>query len=74
MQYVKRIKALRIDRDLKQVEIAKILGISQQQYSLIEKGYRELHIDQLEKLCIFYNVSADYIIGFTFEPKELPRK
>lgn len=62
MNYVKRIRDIREDKDLKQSDIAKILGIKQQQYSRIETGERELHIDQLIKLCQFYKLSADYIL------------
>lgn len=33
-----------------------------------------LPLETLKNLCIFYNVSADYILGFTDEPKALPKK
>lgn len=65
---------LRIDNDLFQSDVAKILGISQQYYSEYEKGKRELPIRHLIKLCKLYNVSADYILGFTEEQKKLPLK
>lgn len=74
VKYINRLKILRADKDLSQSDIGKILGIRQQQYSRIETGERELHLDQLINLCIFYNVSADYILGFTDEPKALPKK
>ena len=68
MIHLGRLKALREDRDLSQTQIAKILDISQVTYSQYERGVRELHIDQLKTLCEFYNVSADYILGFTNIP------
>lgn len=58
-----RLKELRVDNDLSQDFIAHLLDISQQQYSLYENEYRNLPIDLLIKLCKFYNVSADYILG-----------
>lgn len=61
----KRIKNLREDRDLKQKEIASYLNITQQQYSLYEKGIREIPIDLLIKLADFYNVSIDYLVNRT---------
>lgn len=66
MDYVKIIRDIREDRNLKQCDIAKVLGISQQQYSRIETGERELHIDQLIKLCAYYQLSADYILNINY--------
>ena len=68
MKY-KRIRELREDHDRKQKEIADILNISQQQYSLYENGNRDIKTEQIIKLCLFYNVSADYILGL---PKGMP--
>lgn len=70
----KIIYELRIDNDLYQSDVAKKLGISQQYYSEYEKGNRELPVRHLITLCRFYNVSADYILGFTEIKKELPKK
>lgn len=51
MNYTQQLKAIRQIKNKQQKEIAEVFGISQQHYSLIEKGKRELHIDQLIKLC-----------------------
>lgn len=74
MYIIQRLRDLREDKDLNQKRIAEILNITQQQYSLYEKGQRKLPIDLLKKLCIFYNVSADYILGFTNTKKPLPKE
>ncbi len=74
MKYAQRIRDLRNDNDLKQSIVAKKIGISQQYYSEYERNKRELPIRHLIKLCEYYNVSADYILGFTDEKKELPKK
>ena len=65
MNYRERLRALREDRDLTQVEVGKIIEKSQQGYNHIETGRAELGIEDLVKLCKFYNVSADYIVGLT---------
>lgn len=65
MNYRIRIKNLREDKDLTQKEVAKVINKSQQGYSHIEEGRAELRIDDLIKLCKFYGVSADYLIGMT---------
>lgn len=63
-----RIKDLREDKDLLQSDIARILHITQQQYSNIESGRSEIRADQLIALALFYNKSTDYILGLTNEP------
>lgn len=67
--YRDRIKALREDCDLTQAELGKLLNKSQQGYNHIEAGRAELKIEDLVKICTFYNVSADYIIGLTNKKK-----
>ena len=63
MDYRERMRGLREDRDLTQLQVAKIIQKSQQGYSHIELGRAELKIEDLIKLCDFYNVPADYFIG-----------
>ena len=62
MNYRIRMRALREDNDLTQKEVAAVINKSQQGYSHIEDGRAELKIEDLIKLCKFYNVSADYFI------------
>ena len=61
------MKSLREDGDLTQTELGRVLNKSQQGYNHIEAGRAELKIDDLVKLCDFYGVSADYLIGRTDE-------
>lgn len=63
MKYTKRIRDLREDHDKTQKEIADYLGTSQTMYARYERGANELPIRHLIKLCQFYKVSADYILG-----------
>lgn len=67
MDYRVRMRNLREDRDLTQLQLGKLLNKSQQGYNHIESGRAELKIDDLIKLCDFYQVSADYLIGRTNE-------
>lgn len=73
MKTAKRIRELREDKDMTQTQIAKILNTSQTVYSRYERNERDLPIDYLYTLCVFYNVSPEYIIGFTDTPKPLPK-
>ena len=65
----RRIRDLREDHDLTQKEIAKQLNCSQQVYSNYELGQRDIPTDILIKLSNLYNVSADYILNITDNPK-----
>lgn len=59
---------MREDNDMTQSEIAKLLYISQQQYSLYEKGYRDIPTAALIKLADFYRTSTDFLLGRTNNP------
>ena len=63
MNYIKILRDLREDRDLTQLQVAEYLGTSQTMYARYERGANELPLRHLIKLCEFYNVSADYILG-----------
>ena len=67
----KRIRDLREDRDLTQKDMAKALNCSQQVYSNYELGQRDIPTDILIKLSAFYNVSTDYILGISDNPKKI---
>ncbi len=58
-----RIKEVRKASGYTQVEVAKIMYMTQQQYSRFENGVFELSYDQIIKLCKLFDVSADYLFG-----------
>lgn len=64
-----RIRNLREDHDLKQRQLAEYLNCSQRVYSNYELGQRDIPTDILIKLSAFYNVSVDYLLGLTPNPK-----
>lgn len=57
-----RLKELREDSDKKQKEIASYLKIAENTYSQYETGKRNLPIDYLPFLAIYYKTSVDYIL------------
>lgn len=66
-----RIRDLRENKNLSQAEIAKVIKTSQQHYSKIESGKADIYGEKLKLLAEFYNVSVDYILGLSDEPKPL---
>ena len=69
--YRARLRGVREDRDLTQAEVGKILNKSQQGYNHIEAGRAELKIHDLVKLCQFYNLTADYLVGLSDQPQKI---
>ncbi len=67
----KRIKDLREDNDKRQIDIAKVLDISQQYYSEYESGKRTIPINHLITLAKYYNTTIDYIVGISDEEKNI---
>ena len=71
MYHYQRIRDLREDKDMTQKNIAEILGITTQQYSLYERGDREIPFHHAITLAKFYHVSLDYIAGLTNQKRRL---
>ena len=59
--YLKRLRDLHEDHDLKQEDIASMLGIQQTVYSRYERGFQNIPLEHLVKLADYYGVSIDYI-------------
>lgn len=69
-----RIRDIREDRDLTQAQVAAIIGTTQQQYSKIETGRADISGEKLKLLAQFYNLSTDYILGLSKDPRPLDGK
>ncbi len=66
---IERLKEIREDKDIKQIEIAKLLKITQAQYSRYEMGINTIPLEKIEKLAEFYETSIDYLLYRTDEKK-----
>ncbi|MDE5994146.1 MAG: helix-turn-helix domain-containing protein [Oscillospiraceae bacterium] len=73
MHYTQRLEDLRKDKDLTQEQVAEQLGLKREQYRRYETGINEIKASFIIKVCKFYNVSADYLLGFTDTYKTLPK-
>ena len=69
MPYYKRIRVLREDRDLTQTDMGKVLSCSQRVYSNYERGDIDIPTATLIKIADFHNVSVDFLLGRTDNPK-----
>ncbi len=64
---MERLKALRKERNLKQIDVANYLGVSNSAYGNYELGQREPDFATLNKLAEYFGVSVDYLLGRTDE-------
>lgn len=64
MNYIsQRLKELRQEKGVSQKEVAHRIGVTVSAYSNYEQGIREPSIEIIKKLCKFYDVTADYLLG-----------
>lgn len=66
-----KIKNLREDSDLTQTALGKMLNMTQRKVSYLENNTYEPSIEDIKALCLFFHVSADYLLGLTKEIKHL---
>ena len=62
--FSQRLLELREKRNLNQRDLAKGIGMTQAAISRWEKNIQIPDIESLIKLCRFFDVSADYLLGF----------
>lgn len=62
-----KLKELRKEKQITQKELANILEVSTTCYAGYEQGYREPDFKTLKKICLFFDVSADYLLGLEDE-------
>lgn len=68
-----RLKNLRISNNLKQEDLAKLLDMDRANYSKYERGIKQLGSKTIKKLCLIYNISADYLLELSDEIRPLKR-
>lgn len=60
-----RFADLRLDNDLKQKDVAKILNVLENNYSKWERGITDIPLDKSNELANYYNCSLDYLFGLS---------
>ena len=82
MSFGERIKGLRLHQELLQADVAQKLGITQSQYSKLERDALEPNLDMIRHLTKLFCVSSDYLLEIdnpvdyepTFDLHDLLRK
>ena len=65
MELKTRLKELRLERNMTQEDIAKKLNMSKMAVSHWEKGNSEPSIEQLKILAKLFDVTIDYLVGYS---------
>ena len=68
-----RLKDLRRERKITQVQMQMMTGIDQSDYSKIETGRRNMTFEQCRQIALALNTSMDYLAELTEEKKPYPR-
>lgn len=68
-----RLRDLREDMDMTQQALAAHLHIRQSTLSQYENGQRQIPLDTLMALALFFDTSTDYLLGLTNEREPYPR-
>ena len=72
MSLADNIKAIREEKNLKQIAVASHIGVDKSAYSKIEKGSRSLTVEELQKMAGLFNMSTDQILSYDGKiPKEV---
>lgn len=69
--YGLRLKKLRKKAGETQAELAALLGVKPNQVVEMENGRKTTSFERLTIICERYNVTADYLLGLTDEPRPL---
>lgn len=73
MIIINRLKELRKEKGITQIQMQILTGIDQSDYSKIENGKRWLTFEQCKRVALALNTSMDYLAGITDEKKPYPR-
>ena len=69
VSFGERIRFLRENKELNQSELGNAVNMTQRKISYIENNKYEPSLADIQAFCMFFQVSADYLLGF---PKNLP--
>ncbi|MFA6392888.1 MAG: helix-turn-helix domain-containing protein [Candidatus Paceibacterota bacterium] len=59
INYIEKVKSLRIEKNLSQEQIAKAIGVSRPTYGAIESGKQELSLEEAKKLSALFGIGVD---------------
>ena len=67
--FAERLMYLRKSNNITQLRLAEIIGVSKSTVSLMESGKRGASIESIYQLADYFDVSIDYLVGRSDDPK-----
>lgn len=62
-----RLKELREEKNISQMKLSKIIGITQAAIARYELDISEPRASDIKKYCLYFDISSDYLIGLEDE-------
>ena len=59
------LKALRLSMGVSQKVVSSALGLTRNAFTNYENGIREPSLETLKKICVYFDVSSDYLLGLS---------
>ncbi len=69
MNFSERIIQLKLNKKLLQKDIANAIGVTARNYQRYEKGEQQPTLPIIIKLADYFDVSIDYLVGRSDDPK-----
>ena len=69
LTFGEKLRLLREELELSQEALGKAVNMTQRKVSYMENNKYEPSMEDIKALCLFFNISADYFLGFQ---KNLP--
>ena len=63
--FAERLKTLRLEKNLSQAQLADVLGTTQRKISYWESKKVEPDLISIMKICDYFTISADFLLGRT---------
>ncbi len=60
-----KLKALRLSMGVSQKVVSSALGLTRNAFTNYENGIREPSLETLKKICVYFDVSSDYLLGLS---------
>ena len=67
--FATRLRALRLSRGMTQAAVGEVIGIKGQAINDMEHGRVKTSLDRAIQLADFFDVSLDYLVGRSEEPR-----
>ena len=73
LTFGEKIRILREEQELSQKQLGDAIHMTQRKVSYLENDRYEPSLEDIKRLCCFFQVSADYLLGFS-KPLSYPKR